>query len=160
MAEANLEELTKTAVDAALDYEYEGRTIREWVGELKTLKTKPCEDAISRKAMLEYQQYLHGKMSNEENHKLWEFIKGLPSVTPKQKTGEWIPVSERLPEDFQRVLITITNYYGDKVVRVAEYRKLGKRFQVKENTNEWRVGEKGLWAWMPLPRPYKGGKEE
>jgi hypothetical protein len=48
-----------------------------------------CEDAISRKAMLEYQQYLHGKMPNEENYKLWEFIKELPSVTPKQKTGKW-----------------------------------------------------------------------
>jgi hypothetical protein len=34
MAEANLEKLTKTAVDAALDYEYEGKTIREWVQEI------------------------------------------------------------------------------------------------------------------------------
>ena len=34
--------------------------------------------------------------------------------------GEWIPVSERLPEDFQRVLVTIVNYEGNKVVRVAE----------------------------------------
>ena len=47
---------------------------------IKALKEDPCEDAISRKAMLDYQQYLHGKMSNEENHKLWEFIKNLPSV--------------------------------------------------------------------------------
>lgn len=44
---------------------------------------EPCEDCISREAVLEYQQYLHGKMSNEENHKLWEFITDLPSVTPK-----------------------------------------------------------------------------
>lgn len=43
------------------------------------------EDAISRKAMLNYQQYLHGRMSNEENHKLWEFIKDLLSVTPAPK---------------------------------------------------------------------------
>jgi transcription initiation factor IIE alpha subunit len=38
MAEANLEKLTKTAVDAALDFEYEGQTIREWVEDLKKLK--------------------------------------------------------------------------------------------------------------------------
>lgn len=50
----------------------------------KALEQQPCEDAISRKAMLDYQQYLHGKMSNEENHKLWEFIKNSPSVTPVQ----------------------------------------------------------------------------
>jgi Na+-translocating ferredoxin:NAD+ oxidoreductase RnfC subunit len=42
MAEANLEKLTKTAVDAALDYEYEGQTIREWVEDLKKLKVTLC----------------------------------------------------------------------------------------------------------------------
>jgi hypothetical protein len=34
MAEANLEKLVETAVDAALDFEYEGKTIREWVQEI------------------------------------------------------------------------------------------------------------------------------
>jgi hypothetical protein len=52
-------------------------------------RQEPCVDAISREEMLKYQYYLHGKMSNEENHKLWQFIKSLPSVTPKQKTGKW-----------------------------------------------------------------------
>jgi hypothetical protein len=66
---------------------------------------EPCEDAISRKAMLEYQQYLHGKMPNEENHKLWEFIKELPSVTPKQKTGKWIKLKDQSPETYQNVLV-------------------------------------------------------
>lgn len=61
---------------------------------IKALEQEPCEDAISRKAMLNYQQYLHGRMSNEENHKLWEFIKNLPSVTLTQKTGQWIFVDK------------------------------------------------------------------
>lgn len=52
---------------------------------IKALEQEPCEDAISRESMLDYQQYLHGRMSNDENHKLWEFIKGLPSVTPAHK---------------------------------------------------------------------------
>lgn len=47
-----------------------------------------CEDAISRQAMLDYQQYLHGKMSNEENYELWKFIKALPSVTSKTEPYE------------------------------------------------------------------------
>jgi hypothetical protein len=72
---------------------------------IKALEQEPCEDAISRKAMLEYQQYLHGKMSNEENHKLWEFIKGLPSVTSKRKTGEWIELKNHKPEEFENVLV-------------------------------------------------------
>lgn len=52
---------------------------------IKALERRPCEDAISREAMFNYQQYLQGRMSNEENYKLWEFIKNLPSVVPTPK---------------------------------------------------------------------------
>lgn len=65
----------------------------------------------------------------------------------------WIPVSERLPENFQRVLVTVVRYNGDKVVRVAEYYNRNGVFQIKENDEQWEVGEKGLLAWMPLPAP-------
>lgn len=67
----------------------------------------------------------------------------------------WISVSERLPENFQRVLVTIVNYNDDKVVRVAEYRDWRRTFQIKENREQWEVGEEGLLAWMPLPDPYQ-----
>lgn len=63
-----------------------GTSIGYSIGECKDYE--PCEDCISREEMLKYQQYLHGKMSNEENHKLWNFIKGLPSVTPKYTDEE------------------------------------------------------------------------
>lgn len=59
---------------------------------LQVIQQEHCEDCVSRESMLEYQQYLHGKMSNEENHKLWEFIKALPSVTPN--CGKEIEVTE------------------------------------------------------------------
>ena len=43
---------------------------------IKALEQEPCEDAISRKSMLDYLEYLYGEMSEEE------FVKALPSVTP------------------------------------------------------------------------------
>lgn len=55
----------------------------------EAIEQKPCEDAISRrKSMLDYQQYLQGRMPNEENYKLWQFIKDLPSVMPKTEPCE------------------------------------------------------------------------
>jgi hypothetical protein len=69
--------------------------------------------------------------------------------------AKWITVSEKLPEDYQRVLITIKNYHGDNVVRVAQYYKQRNIFKVTENGEWWKVGEVGLLAWMSLPEPYK-----
>ena len=88
-----IKEMSEEVAERVLDeYIYDGKTLREWIESLvkleKALEPEPCEDAISREEMLKYQWYLHGKMPNEENHKLWQFIKSLPSVTPKQKTGE------------------------------------------------------------------------
>lgn len=124
---------------------------------IKRAKTmqEPCEDAISRNAMLDYQKYLHGKMSNEENYKLWEFIKDSPSVTPTQK---WIPCSERLPEDRREVLVTaywheayqvmMASYFGDGLWWCVPFNNSGEHTQ--------RLKPK---AWMPLPKPYKAESE-
>ena len=56
--------------------------------EILALDQEPCEDAISRKSMLDYIKYLHGEMPEEE------FVKALPSVTPARKKGKWIVLKD------------------------------------------------------------------
>lgn len=73
---------------------------------------------------------------------------------------KWVSVNERLPENFQRVLVTVVNYNKNKVVRVAEYYGRQRIFQIKENHDQWEVGDKGLLAWTPLPEPYKAESED
>lgn len=42
-------------------------------------------DAISRKAMLEYNESLHGRMSNELNYEIYQHIKSQAAVVPKHQ---------------------------------------------------------------------------
>ena len=51
------------------------------IANLKALKQEPCEDTVSRQAVLDEFHDLTN---------LYERIKQLPSVQPKQKTGRWI----------------------------------------------------------------------
>lgn len=106
-------------------------------------------------------------MTNMTNEEAAEILKLMPkqsdailkAIEVLEQEPKWIPVSEKLPENFQRVLVTIVNYNENKVVRVAEYYGRKRIFQIKENHEQWEVGEKGLLAWRPLPEPYKAESE-
>lgn len=75
--------------------------------------------------------------------------------------SRWIPVSERLPEPYSTVLITIKTrdyatepwgYYTD----VADYQEDGWT-----TFNDWDEGQEYyITAWMPLPEPWEGEKNE
>lgn len=77
-----------------------------------------------------------------------KLVNELPSVTPK---GHWIPVNERLPEEGQFVIVSYpydASDYSRKRVMTAWYHK--------EYGFTCGIAD----AWMPLPEPYRTGREE
>ena len=78
-----------------------------------------------------------------------EYTKMAKELAEFRKQNQWIPVSERLPENGEEVLIT-----NGKYVTIDERYFL-------ENTEDgeaytWDInGWDDVVAWMPLPEPYK-----
>lgn len=102
-------------------------------------------DLIDRKAAIE-------AMEKSEYGYLWEceqvinVVKELPSAKPER---EWIPVSERLPENNKDVLV-----YGVEAIS-NEFVYGVKRLDV--DTWRPRIAPSIRWiAWMPLPEPWRG----
>ena len=66
--------------------------------------------------------------------------------------GEWIPCSERLPEEDGKYLVCWCGAWGVDIC-FAEYSKCEKYWHEKYG-GEYR----GITAWMPLPKPYEEGR--
>ncbi len=102
---------------------------------IKALEQEHCEDAVSREVVKE-------ALRNRTGESISDCINAVPPVTPARK--EWIPVSERLPEEDTDVLITngIGIYVG----------------WIDVDRNKWLTDHNtmdSIVAWMPLPQPYK-----
>lgn len=59
---------------------------------IAAIKTEPCEDAVSREAVLWYVNYImnHGMGKQKSFKYIKKYVEKLPPVTPKQKTGKWL----------------------------------------------------------------------
>lgn len=68
---------------------------------------------------------------------------------------KWIPVSEALPKDMDRLLATIVRSDGGKRVRSGHYYK---GYFMMDNGDTWNETDKEVIAWMPLVEPYKEGE--
>lgn len=112
------------------------------------MDTMTRKDAIQILADLIDNAFLH--TWEEQNKALHMAIEALSAE------AEWIPVSERLPKKGEVVLIT----NGKGNVRCGQYRS---EHDVRGDTHYWWWKGKtveSVLAWMPLPKPYKGGDTE
>ena len=70
------------------------------------------------------------------------------------KETQWIPISERLPEEEEDILLSFANYTG---LDIGRYEKDGENDKFYPGDDEETYAHYGLIvnAWMPLPKPYK-----
>lgn len=147
--------------------------------ELEYEQIEPCEDAISRQAVLDATVKINSiwnKITNSKGENLEEIILQLPSVNPQEpKTGHWILSSEKMPENQsivvcdaynnkpwipRGILITETENGKKKLYDAATYNGNLKAFlKGKELTsfsgNTFYLPPREIIAWMPLPESYK-----
>ena len=73
--------------------------------------------------------------------------------------GQWIPCSERLPKEKQEVYVTVYFIEGDTGRAYGYMDGFGKWHLCSTVEGTLNSGYEVL-AWMPLPKPYKGGDDE
>lgn len=118
------------------------------------VKPTDCDDCISREKILEHAYRREGVMSVSVDS-----IKLAPSVTPTERAGEWISVSDGLPKVKQEVYVTVYFTEGDT----------GRAYGYIDGFGNWHLYSAAegrlnsgyeVTAWMPLPEPYKEGDTE
>lgn len=134
------------------------------------------EDLISRKAAIELIHSLYpsapimrrNRERWEEKYKPYiEVEKALERLPSAQPESQWIPVSERLPEEETEVLVTRTflgckdgshgwnNHIPPRIyVEVAQYFD-GEWTALSDEYKVARSKHTDPIAWMPLPKPYR-----
>lgn len=72
------------------------------------------------------------------------------------KKMQWIPVSERLPEDNRTVLVTWQD--GFYPVHAAFYEN--RMWYICDTPDDPAQYNNSVTAWMPLPEPYRAERKE
>ena len=127
------------------------------------------DDLISRQAAIDVAHAVWSVTGDKNVAKVWDQIKDLPSAQPEQR---WIPCSERLPDEHEwlgtkkfgttisnEVYVTFEAPDGQRFAKHISFQN-GKLSPVDEQRMKvWFKGAKPI-AWMPLPEPYREGKDD
>lgn len=147
-----------TARDMAIAALEQNEKAEEWYKLFveKLDEQEPCDDAISRENLFEVLDDFcgHDRTATITLDTLADIVYELPSVT--QKSGEWLDVNERLPEEYADVICCA----DAKEVFIASY--LGKLDDGTEcfDDDNGMMYEGDVIAWIPLPKPYEPQESE
>lgn len=131
-------------------------------------------DLISRQDAVDEIQMLMEQSEDDEHDKIWNnAIRGAVNAVKHhtksaQPEPQWIPCSERLPEDGQEVLVYAVGkadgFIGDNVIALSE-RFMFRLFPAWNGVGQWKSpweyfsSNYEITHWMPLPDPPKGEQE-
>ena len=113
---------------------------------MRTIDADALHDTILR------DEKLDGKGVNWAVNRIISHILNAPTVEERPK-GEWILVTERLPENDEDVLITrVYNGSTHYFIETSWFN------ECKFLTQDGEFELPNVVAWMPLPSPYKEGE--
>ena len=124
------------------------------------IRGNDMDDLISRQMALDMfglsgnTRKYGGDHSGYDTRMLYEIQDTLESLPAAQPEQHWIPVSERLPEESGKYLVTVLDGIGKRTTS-APYHLRSKSWTLTGRMAYWKV-----IAWMELPDPYRGGDLE
>ena len=110
---------------------------------------------------MQYTEYHAGKAVIKDKNKLSEAMEKLAryeDAKEKDRLGQWIPCSEKLPEDESYILVSFENATMPDIARYEENDEGGTFYPGDDEKSYSRYGI-FVNAWMPLPEPYKQNDE-
>ncbi len=140
---------------------------------IEALKVEPCEDTISRQAAVDALNKLDvsdgvgiSSIACDLQEEAIRSIENLPSVQPDP---HWIPCSKKLPEYMESVLTWDgVSYCVEKRIRYIRDEEgnpiegdwwVSDEYDDMESDYYLGLRDGAVIAWMPLPEPYKEGRQ-
>ena len=123
-------------------------------------------DLIEREAALNcFHSWVdkYGDVYTPDDNPEYRAIEALPSVQPEQR---WIPCSERMPEEGERVLATHlggVNPNNQVIEHIYQHGEFTCGWDMDMNVDSPTFGQRYMGeviAWMPSPKPYREDNHE